>query len=664
MVSFSTRESIRYIMAEKKPSYAKINMLHGIVISSKVGSGKIGEIRIPELDNNFVVVGTRDIPGTNRVRVLDESIPLLTSSQISYLGQPILAMFGFDSESVQLKSKEIEIKIQDIDAEKGETDNRKPFEYSHGNLQTAIDAAGLLVLERNYHFSDPHERCNDITRITAEQEEDKLHIYTPTQWPSHVRDTVSEITTFPRKKIIIHKLPFYAPHDEMLINPSILASIAAIACLKGKCPVEIQSRIANKRPTIEISRKSWYYPDGRVQAEKILAKVNQGVAPFFSEEMGNQLIAGLVPLYPLEALEITIKIETDASRPAHFYGDLGYCEALSCTEAHYSVLAKMTGYSPAAWRIKYASETPEHNQVIRSEKYARLKEIINDTCLRCDFQRKNAAYEMQSQMRVKMSTFFNYSRGIGVACGAGISGFSTSCQKLPQQSVQVQLNPNNKVECNTSFYTTGSSSEIWKQIISEELNVEKDNISFATEEKELIDSGPSVLSANSGRMPFQIQKACMQVKEKRFLQPLPICETVISAKQSGKNNAMFYSNNWIAVALELEIDTVTLQPLVRNVWVTIATGRIFDDQSLKSKIRHTIVTTLREGGALLSSGKSFSIDIQIVGDGNQISSSFSSALKGVVTASFLSALEQALGSNIPNVPVSGDTILSTMRAKT
>jgi xanthine dehydrogenase molybdopterin-binding subunit B len=651
-------------MAEKKPSYAKINMLHGIVISSNVDSGKISEIHIPELDNNFVIVGTRDIPGTNRVRVLDESMPLLSSSQISYAGQPILAMFGFDSESVQLKSKEIELKFQQGDTGKKETPSREPVTYGYGDLQKATGREGLLVLQRSYHFSDPMEKCNDITRITAETEDDKLHIYTPTQWPSHVRETVSETTTFPKKKIIIHKLPFYAPHDEMLINPSVLSAIAAVACLKGNCPVEIQSRISNKRPTIDIKRKSWYYPDGRVIAEQIEAKVNQGFVSFFSEELGNQLIAGLVPLYPMEALFITIQFENEPSRPAHFYGDLGYCEALTCTETHYSVLAKMTGYNPAAWRIKYTAESPEHNQVIRSERFAKLKDLIGDTCSRCDFQRKNAAYEMQSQMRVKMSTFFNYSRGIAVACGPGISGFSTTCAKLPQQAVQIQLNPNNKVECNTSFYTIGSSSDIWKQIISEELSVDKDNITFATEEKELVDSGPSVLSANSGRMPFQIQKACSQVKEKRFLQPLPICETVISAKQSGKNNAMFYSNNWIAVALELEIDTVTLQPRVRNVWATIATGRIFDEQSLKSKIRHTIVTTLREGGALLSSGKSFFIDIKLIGEGSAISSSFSSALKGVVTATFLSALEQALGSNIPRIPVTGDTILTTMRSKT
>jgi CO/xanthine dehydrogenase Mo-binding subunit len=268
---------------------------------------------------------------------------------------------------------------------------------------------------------------------------------------------------------------------------------------------------------------------------------------------------------------------------------------------------------------------------------------------------------MQAQMRVKLSTFFNYSRGVALACGAGISGFSSECRSLPQQPVQITLNPNNKVEVNTSFYTIGSSAEIWKQIISEELQVAKSDISFVEEQKDMLDSGPSVLSANSGRMPQQIQKACSLIKEKRFVQPLPICESVLSAKQPGMKGSMFLSNSWVATALELEIESVTLQPLVRRVWCAVSLSRVFDEQSLRSKIRHTIVTTLREAGALLSHSDTFNIEITIKDEGQQISSSITSALKGVITSAFISALEQALGYPVGKIPVDGGTLLEALR---
>jgi CO/xanthine dehydrogenase Mo-binding subunit len=381
----------------------------------------------------------------------------------------------------------------------------------------------------------------------------------------------------------------------------------------------------------------------------------------FSDEMANQLIAGLVPLYPLISLSISITFNTSRRRPAHFFGDLGYSDALCSTETHYSALAKLSGYNPLTWRLKFASESSTHSQVIRSDKYAKLKELIATVSDSSDFQRKNAAYEMQAQMRVKLSTFFNYSRGVALACGAGISGFSSECRSLPQQPVQITLKPNNKVEVNTSFYTIGSSAEIWRQIISEELQVAKSDISFVEEQKEMLDSGPSVLSANSGRMPQQIQKACNQIKEKRFVQPLPICESVLSPKQPGMKGSMFLSNSWVATVLELEIDSVTLRPLVRRVWCAVSLSRVFEEQSLRSKIRHTIVTTLREAGALLSHSDTFTIEITIKDEGQQISSSITGALKGVITSAFVSALEQALGFPVGKIPVDGNTLLGALR---
>ncbi|NCC64769.1 MAG: aldehyde oxidase, partial [Spirochaetia bacterium] len=464
-------------MAEKRLAASKATTLHGLVITSSVDAGRIDEIKMPVLDNTFVTVTTRDIPGTNRVRVLDAATPLLTSSTISYRQQPILALFGYDSESVQLKAREIDITYHSQDSTK-EHFTSKPYTYHSGNLEAAIDDLQLKQFERTYRFKGNTYQSNTLTRISAEFSDDVLHIHTPTQWPSHVRETVSETTSIPKRKIIVHRQPFYAPHDEMLLAPASLCAIAAIACIKGKNAVELLCRIESFHPEVIIKRKTWYFPDGRIQAERIEVEVDQGCETMFCDEMANQLIAGLVPVYALSALSISITFRTSNSATAHFFGDLGYSDALCSTEAHFNTLAKLTGYNPLTWRLKFATDSPSHSQAIRSEKYAKLKEQISLVSDLCDFQRKNAAYEMQMQMRVKLSTFFNYSRGCAIACGAGISGFSTECRSLPQQAVQLTLKPNNKVEVNTSFYTIGSSAEIWRQIICEELGVSKNDISF------------------------------------------------------------------------------------------------------------------------------------------------------------------------------------------
>jgi CO/xanthine dehydrogenase Mo-binding subunit len=301
--------------------------------------------------------------------------------------------------------------------------------------------------------------------------------------------------------------------------------------------------------------------------------------------------------------------------------------------------------------------------VVKTDKFAKLKDLLSEVSQRSDFQRKHAAYEMQAKMKTKLSTFLNYSRGVALTCGAGISGFSSECRSLVQQAVQITLNPNNQVEINTSLPCGGTSGSIWKQIVSEELSVDIKDISFTEDCNALIDSGPAVLSAAFGRMPQQIQRACNLIKEKRFVQPLPISENVLSPRHGGSGGALFTSNTWAAVALELEIDTILLQPVIRSVWASISVPRVFDTHQIESRVRHQIVRTLSELGAVLSNKSSFETSIEIHSEGTEVSTSISSALNGALTSAFASALEQALGSPIAQLPVTGATILATIRGK-
>jgi xanthine dehydrogenase molybdopterin-binding subunit B len=99
-----------HTMAEKKATpINKMNNLHGIIIRSTVDEGQIVDIQLPKMDSHFLIIAARDIPGNNRIQILDNQMPLLASSQISYKGQPILALFGHDFESVELTAREIQI---------------------------------------------------------------------------------------------------------------------------------------------------------------------------------------------------------------------------------------------------------------------------------------------------------------------------------------------------------------------------------------------------------------------------------------------------------------------------------------------------------------------------------------------------------------------------
>ncbi|NMA22112.1 MAG: molybdopterin-dependent oxidoreductase [Spirochaetales bacterium] len=654
-------------MADKRNPNSHQGLLHGIIIRSTVESGKIQHITLPELDSRFVVIAPRDIGGTNRVRALANSMPLLTSSTISYKGQPIIALFGPDNESTRLAARAVTIEYEEPEQEETEAEQAHhsgtPYTYSFGSLEEVTAREGLKILERTYEYGSLGQPTSTLSKITTEYDGQQLYISTPTQWPHHVRDTVSDVTGIPKRRVLVDCQSLHSPYDEMLITPSVYAAITALAAIKGSSTAQLLGVIESRHPEMQVIRKSWYSEDGKVHAEKIKVTVDQGSALFFSDEMANHLIAGLTPIYELDAISISITFTTSNRHPAHFFGDLGYSDSLSSTEAHYNVLSKLSGYNPATWRLKHTGDEHAHALTIKTERSAKLKQLVEEVSQNSDYLRKHAAYEMQAQMKVKLSTFLNYSRGIGLACAAGISGFSSECKQLVQQAVQITLNPNDKVEVNTSLPSDGASAQLWKKIISEELSVEEADISFISDCSQVIDSGPAVLSAAVGCMPYQIKRACDLIKDKRFVQPLPIVESVLSSRQSGPTVALFTSNTWVVIALELEIDTILLEPIVRSIWVSISIPKPQNEQIIYTKARRSIVRALREAGGNLTKRTVPTIEINITSDGEQLTSSIASAVRAAVASAFLSAVEQALGTAITKLPVDGNVILAALKGK-
>lgn len=224
----------------------------------------------------------------------------------------------------------------------------------------------------------------------------------------------------------------------------------------------------------------------------------------------------------------------------------------------------------------------------------------------------------------------------------------------------MQLDPGDKVKVNTCFYTNGASARIWKKVISEQLGIQEANIQFPADTDEMVDSGPSVLASNSGRMPSQIQRVCELVKQKRFVNPLPLVESVNGFP---KSDSLFSSSSWVGMVLELSVDTIAFQPLVRRIWVSVLTGRIFDEQAYREKIRHTIVTTLLENGAVLATGKNLTIDLTLKSDGEDVGSSVTSAVRSMTLATFSMALDQALGGVQVTLPMKSEIILNTIMRK-
>ncbi|MFA6763147.1 MAG: molybdopterin cofactor-binding domain-containing protein [Sphaerochaetaceae bacterium] len=658
-------------MAEKvqRPTGLKPGMLHGIIVRSTIDSGIVLKTTLPELDSRFLVITAKDIPGSQTIDVLGEPYRIFSTSTIEYRGQPMLAIFGPDAETVEVKAREIEVEYQlpGMDTSSlGRSEKQQPkvYESGWGNLhQLTTQAASYF--ERIYkdrrectqEFMVKYARCSTVD--TA------LRIEVPTQWPFHVVDSVAAACAKDPKDIVVQALPYYTTKDEHLVNSSVLASIAAIASLKSKRPVQLGSRYPTCKPSFFIQRKTALDAESRPIAEEIVATIECGATILFSDELANQMKAGLLPFYPLEACSIKIICNTSDAPPANFFGDLGYSAAVFSTEAHASALAKGSQSNPANWRIKYYEDNDKRSTIVETLPLSKLRDIIGEVCTISDFARHNAVYELQRRVRNPLSTFINYSRGVGIACASGISGFSASFPFLNRYSVSLKLDTNNRVMVHCGHLSPDHVTDLWRTIIKEELALEGGSIEIIRgDTSTILDSGPNVLMEDITHTCAMLQYCCSKIKKRRFQDPLPIIESCTVRDVIKTSEPLFSSGYWGTLVLELEVNTVTLQVDIRHIWCHLSFANAHDKEALKASCRQAIISAVLGCNARFTSekGRESSLEIYIEDQNHTVApSSAHQALKGMVMAALTSALSQALNNDVSSLPITGDDLVAYIR---
>jgi len=655
-------------MADKNVTSQELNeTLHGIIIRSSIDSGSILGVTPPKADKRFFLLGPKDIPGTNSVAVYDDDIPLFASTDIGYRGQPIIALFGPDSETVEVKSREVEIDFQlTVDAKPYHTKHvHSPILYQWGELETVF-ANSETMFERTYVDRRVWTREDTITHVTTWLQGDTLYVEAPTQWPFHVRDTVANVCARTKKSVVVYPKPHFSPKDEKLMLPSILAAISALATVKSGKRVKMASRFPTYKSPITITRKTALDSSGKPLAEEVEAIVDQGAFPLFTAELFKQVLTGLIPLYDLQAFSATVRIAESHSPPSHFFGDLGYSSALFSTEAHASALARNREANPSNWRMKHYTDGKKRSEVLETLPVSKLRDLMGETCTVSDFARHHAVYELQRKTRKSRSTFLNYSRGIGISCGAGISGFSAESPLHTGAKITVTLDANNKVMVNTSFFASRKTTSLWRSIIAQSLSIERENISFVeANTKEMVDTGPEVLSLDVERSVIMITQCCNAIKSKRFQEPLPISEAITAKSAfSTSPTSIFSSKNWGCLIVELEVNTITLEVEVRRVWGRFTFSNTTDIRRLQMKFRHIINTSLRECNVtpIHRDGIPPLMEVEVnTLESEAYPSSATSALRAMVMAACASALSQALNCNATSMPITSEDIISYLR---
>lgn len=616
-----------------------------LIVAERVDA-VISDISMPNAEHILVLSGA-DLK-ENRIRVGKVDIPVLSDEKIVYRRQPVLAVFAQDNDTLASFCSKINIVYTEGNGDSGKVKENSAT-WSAGEFPET--ETGLTVISSKFHVKSFEKALLPEQRVLAREVDGKLHIKIASQWPAHVKKSIAWATGMKEEDVIIHEGSVYSPDDQLLFWPSFAAVIAAQAAIRSGRLIEFNVPMLSIQPDIMFEISTGVSNDGQPVFQRTHVDVDLGAFPHYTAEYARSVVAGCIPIYHVPAQEVTIDLYSSSRAPGVFFGDLGYSMALAAVENHYSHLAGLTS-NPQDWKIEHSGA--EIESVRQSDCKDMHAQVIRDCADASSFSRLYAAYSQKDIQKSYLTPMFSYSRGVGLAAGDGIQGFSSKNGELFGYSARMTLTEDNKVVISGSLAYKKAMVEIVKGIVHDNLGVPMEDIVFENLNEEMEnDLGPYTLSRTVSFFPYTVEKACKNIILKKGNgAALPLSEKLSFDKTD--KNILFASHSCGAVSLELEVDPLLFELVIRKACIRLSVGKVYDLARLEYKAKQELATIVRK--FFPCSDKYFDVDIVTVVNPEIRVGSVSSLIRGLTISAACRALGQALGCTVSEIPVTLEDI--------
>jgi CO/xanthine dehydrogenase Mo-binding subunit len=675
-------------------------MLHVATVRSPIARGSVRSIAFPRLPTGYRAILSADIPGRNRIASFGAEIPILARDRVSYEGEPVALLAGPDPVVLEALAAEVKVECEEEEPVLGweafssdQVVAKRVAVVGDPDLAFSIapevhDAAYLSGAIDHY-YSEPQGAA-------AAYDYDKIAVWCATQWPYHVRDSVSLALGCRAEEVSVRPTRLGVHLDGKLWYPSLLACHAAIAAVACGRPAKLlltreeDFRYAPKRARSSVSVRAALGPGNELSAMDVRIALNVGAYGPLAEEILSQAVLASTGAYRCPNLRVEGYAVTTNTPPLGAFGGLGASHALFAVEAHANRLAAAAGEDPADWKSRNVLK--KGSALITGEPLredAPYPAILDRLSRASDYRRKHACYELVRKRRSGRSD--GPLRGIGLAFAYQGAGQFLSGEHSNTYSAEVGLDKDLKVLIRTSATAGGSGApDIWRKTASSILGVPIANVHLApADTDESPNSGPSTLSRGVTVVNRLVENACSAIQKRRFRDPLPLSARSsyripkpISWENGSVRGSPFDTAAWAGAAVELELDRWTLEPRPLGVWLCVDGGQVVSPERAAAALRAGCVDALGAciserfdpDGGEGSAGQYFRYGLRPLGELPPISVEFlepprRAPAKGIgelpfntVPAAFLTAVSQAAGADFSSLPVPGAALIRAVES--
>lgn len=612
--------------------------LHVRTVRSRIAHGRIKAIRFGDgVDWSKVrVVDYTKVPGANVVRLLIDDQPALASSVIRHREEPILLLAADDRELLERAVRAVEIDYEEwpaaytvADAKAGRArifgdDNVfKRFHIKRGDGAAALAKAHRRVRGTYTTPAQEHVYIEPQGMIAA-FEGDTLVVRGSMQCPYYVHSALVNLFGYPPERVRIVQTETGGGFGGKEDFPSIIAAHAAVVALATGRPARLiydreeDLAATTKRHPAEVTIESGFDADGRLVAMSIDVAMNGGAYCTLSPVVLSRGVIHAAGAYACPNVEITGAAYATNLVPFGAFRGFGAPQTLFAIEAHADDCAAALGLDPVAYRrlnLMDRGAVTSTGQNLGDDVAAR--ETMDQALGMADWTRRRAAHAKHNRTSARTR------RGLGLSVVLHGSGFTGNGEKKLASRAKIDTLPDGRLRCLASNTEMGQGTKtVFAQIVAEAVGLEMSDVFVAQPDTAIVpDSGPTVASRSVMVVGNLLKQAAEQLRdqlETKTGKSLRTREKLLAAiraahargevPQAGTQytpppgivwndetyeGAAYGSYAWMSSVAEVEVDLVTCEVKLANMWLVSEVGRVVNPVLARGQI---------EGGAAQAAG--------------------------------------------------------------
>jgi CO/xanthine dehydrogenase Mo-binding subunit len=671
------------------------DQLYGVLVRSSIERGHLVDIRPPAMPDGYRLYTATDIPGDNRLNVMGTSVPIFTPYEIQYFGEPLGILVGPDLQTVHELVAEVLI----------ETERLTPLSFQEKFTASQVVAKRIIfsgdsdlafkkigkVTETKSEIGPQDHYYSEPLGVAVNVSHEGLDIFCATQWPFHVRATVSACLDLDPAEIVVHPTKQGETMDGKIWFPSLIAAQVSLAAVLSKKPVKLVfSRqedflFPGKSAPVKIMYRTAIDESGQLAALYARILINAGAySPLIDEIIDRMTIAALGPYtcpdYRIEAYALRSNLP-----PMGAMAGWGEAQVFFALETHVADTITALGASPIEWKMLNSLQKGRitlTGSTLNDD--SRHDELFDAVCAQSDFPRKHAAYEIVNRRRASFHD--GPLRGIGIVSGYQGNGFTGKIPPSGGYSVSVTMETDGKVRI-MAGHQSESMARILSVMASVIFGIDRSQISFVGDTtRELLPSGPDTLSTKLTILAPLVEKCCVAIQKQRFRQPLPI--TVKRSWKASKTDAWdsellqgtpFISSTQAVCAVETEINPLTWEPTIRGIWIACDAGKILDKDAALTAVRKASAQAISRVTAeyiIVKDGRFFpknsvQYDVLPPSQASELHVTFLSSeddprgigslAHNLIPAAFAVSISQILRTKVPAIPIDAELLYDLAR---